>query len=217
MQNVSITSASRESAIHYLEAAGCNRADSCQSAADRMPPFCGAELPVRQRWDGKTMFLPNRLPCRGSVPACHTDDPAPHHSWRRYWASHHSDRCRQMSRMQSLHRSLPGYKSWACRIITPFTLPIFMARHRLIVRTSSVRQILECLFDFIVLQFDTSSERKKGRNFWFLKSPGLTDLILCCLPKLAAHVSPPDMAKASDYWFHKINNLTLLLGIKVVN
>ena len=42
-------------------------------------------------------------------------------------------------------------------IIAPFTLPIFMARHRLIVRTSSVRQILERLFDFVILHFDTSS------------------------------------------------------------
>ena len=48
-QTVSITSAFQESAIHCLEAAGCNRADSCRSAADRMPPFCGAGLPVRQR------------------------------------------------------------------------------------------------------------------------------------------------------------------------
>lgn len=47
--DAAVTSASRESAIHYLEAAGCNRADSCRSAAGRMPPFCGAGLPVQQR------------------------------------------------------------------------------------------------------------------------------------------------------------------------
>ena len=59
------------------------------------------------------------------------------------------------------------------RIITPFTLPIFMARHRLIVRTSSVRQILERLFDFVVLQFDTPLECKKAETFDFSKVPAL--------------------------------------------
>lgn len=47
--DAAVTSASRESAIHYLEAAGCNRVVSRRSAADRMPPFCGAGLPARQR------------------------------------------------------------------------------------------------------------------------------------------------------------------------
>ena len=48
-----------------------------------------------------------------------------------------------------------------------------MARHRLIVRTSSVRQILERLFDFVVLQFDTPLERKKAGTFDFSKVPAL--------------------------------------------
>ena len=50
---------------------------------------------------------------------------------------------------QAFAVAVPANKTM-CRIITPFTLPIFMARHRLIVRTSSVRQILERLFDFVV-------------------------------------------------------------------
>ena len=58
-------------------------------------------------------------------------------------------------------------------IIAPFTLPIFMARHRLIVRTSSIRQVLECLFDFIVLQFDTPLNAKKAGTFDFSKVPAL--------------------------------------------
>ena len=58
-------------------------------------------------------------------------------------------------------------------VITPFTLPIFMARHCLIVRTSSIRQILERLFDFVVLQFDTPLECKKAGTFDFSKVPAL--------------------------------------------
>ena len=60
---------------------------------------------------------------------------------------------------------------------TGFTL-IFAARHRLIVRKPSVRQILERLFDFVVFQFDTSLERKKAGTFDFSKSPGHTDFLI---------------------------------------
>ena len=73
------------------------------------------------------------------------------------------------------------------RIMTAIALLVFTARHLLIVRHPGIRQILERLFDFVVLQFDTSSKRKKGRNFQFLKNYGLTNLIFCCLPKLLAH------------------------------
>ncbi len=50
------------------------------------------------------------------------------------------------------------------RIKTAIALFVFTAHNPLIVWKPSIRQILECLFDFIVFQFDTSSERKKGRN-----------------------------------------------------
>ena len=62
------------------------------------------------------------------------------------------------------------------RVITSIALLIFVAYNLLIVRHPGIRQILERLFDFVVLQFDTSSKRKKGRNFQFLKSSGLTEL-----------------------------------------
>ena len=39
---------------------------------------------------------------------------------------------------------------------------VFTAHHRLIVRKPSIRQILECLLDFVVLQFDTPLECKKA-------------------------------------------------------
>ena len=77
------------------------------------------------------------------------------------------------------------------RVITPITPLIFAAHNRIVIRQPSVRQILEHLFDFVVLQFDTSSKCKKGRNFRFLKSPGLADLIFCCLFSLLSRVSPP--------------------------
>ena len=47
-------------------------------------------------------------------------------------------------------------------IIAPIALLVFTARHQLVVRQPGIRQILECLFDFVVLQFDTSSKCKKS-------------------------------------------------------
>ena len=52
-------------------------------------------------------------------------------------------------------------------------------------------------------------ERKKGRNLWFLKSPGLADLMFCCLSNSLAHLIPPDMTKAPNRWFRKTNNPAL--------
>ena len=42
------------------------------------------------------------------------------------------------------------------RIVAPIALLIFAAHNLLIVRNPNVRQILERLFDFVILQFDTS-------------------------------------------------------------
>ena len=50
---------------------------------------------------------------------------------------------------------------------------VFTAHHRLIVRKPSIRQILECLLDFVVLQFDTPLECKKAGTFDFSKAPAL--------------------------------------------
>ena len=58
-------------------------------------------------------------------------------------------------------------------IIAPIALIIFAAHHRLVIRQPSVRQILERLFDFVVLQFDTPPERKKAGTFDFSKVPAL--------------------------------------------
>lgn len=59
------------------------------------------------------------------------------------------------------------------RVITSIALLIFMACHLLIVRKPRVRTILERLFDFVILQFDTSSKRKKAGAFDFSKVPAL--------------------------------------------
>ena len=60
-----------------------------------------------------------------------------------------------------------------CWIIAPVTLLVFAAHNLLIVRNPNVRQILERLFDFVVLQFDTPLERKKAGTFDFSKAPAL--------------------------------------------
>ena len=58
-------------------------------------------------------------------------------------------------------------------VITPFALLVFAAHHRLVVRQPGIRQILERLFDFVVLQFDTPLERKKAGVLDFSKAPAL--------------------------------------------
>ena len=58
-------------------------------------------------------------------------------------------------------------------VISPIALLVLAARHRLIVWQPSVRQILERLFDFVVLQFDTPLEHKKAGTFDFPKVPTL--------------------------------------------
>jgi len=58
-------------------------------------------------------------------------------------------------------------------VITSIALLIFMACHLLIVRKPRVRTILERLFDFVILQFDTSSKRKKAGTLDFSKVPTL--------------------------------------------
>lgn len=60
--------------------------------------------------------------------------------------------------------------------MTAIALLEFTARYCIIIWQPSVRQILERLFDFVVFQFDTPLERKKGRNVRFLKSSGFADL-----------------------------------------
>ena len=59
------------------------------------------------------------------------------------------------------------------RVITHIAPLIFAARHRRIVRKPSIRRILERLFDFVVLQFDTPLERKKAGVLDFSKAPAL--------------------------------------------
>lgn len=59
------------------------------------------------------------------------------------------------------------------RVITSIALLIFMACHLLIVRKPCVRTILERLFDFVILQFDTPLECKKAGTFDFSKVPAL--------------------------------------------
>ena len=73
------------------------------------------------------------------------------------------------------------------RVITSIALLVFTARYCILIQQPSVRQILERLFDFVVFQFDTPLERKKARNFRFLKSSGFADLIFCCAYNLLAH------------------------------
>ena len=58
------------------------------------------------------------------------------------------------------------------RIKTAIALFVFVAHNLLIVRTPNVRQIFERLFDFVVLQFDTSLRTpKKAGTFDFSKVP----------------------------------------------
>ena len=57
------------------------------------------------------------------------------------------------------------------RVIAPFTLLVFVTHNLLNVRKPSIRQILERLFDFVVLQFDTPLECKKAGTFDFSKVP----------------------------------------------
>ena len=49
-------------------------------------------------------------------------------------------------------------------VIAPFTLLVFVAHNLLNVRKPSIRHVLECLFDFIILHFDTPFRMQKGRN-----------------------------------------------------
>ena len=49
-------------------------------------------------------------------------------------------------------------------IIAPFALLVFAAHHRIVIWQPSIRQVLECLFDFIILHFDTPFRMQKGRN-----------------------------------------------------
>ena len=46
-------------------------------------------------------------------------------------------------------------------IIAPFALLVFAAHHRIVIWQPSIRQILECLFDVVVFQFDTSLKEKR--------------------------------------------------------
>jgi hypothetical protein len=52
-------------------------------------------------------------------------------------------------------------------IIAPFALLVFAAHHRIVIWQPSIRQVLECLFDFVVLQFDTPLNAKKAGTFDF--------------------------------------------------
>ena len=58
-------------------------------------------------------------------------------------------------------------------IIAPFALLVFAAHHRIVIWQLSIRQILERLFDFVVLQFDTPLECKKAGTFDLSKVPAL--------------------------------------------
>ncbi len=59
------------------------------------------------------------------------------------------------------------------RIMTAIALLVFTARYCILIRQPSVRTILERLFDFVILQFDTSSKRKKAGTLDFSKVPTL--------------------------------------------
>ena len=83
--------------------------------------------------------------------------------------------------------------------MTAIALFIFVAHHRLVVRQPGIRQILERLFDFVVLQFDTTLERKKAVTFEFSKAPALPILYSVVYPNYLLINSPQDMTKAPDY------------------